>query len=694
MNNQKSIKIKDLKPEYVRFFDPLFSLIKNLINILNYFLYKGFTKEFNPMNHLGAIANLLFGIATITGIILLIWYKPSVYQAYPSLEQLKEPNIFSYIGQLFRSLHRYSSDGVILFATIHLLKEISDRKIGGARWLAWVTGFFVLGIMWFEGWTGYWLVWDVRAQQIAIGTSKMLDLIPIFADPLSRTFLTDEHINTLLFFLIFFFHMLMPLAIIFGLWLHINRLNRSNWITNKSLSIIIIVSLIVISLIKPALSVESAKMQIIPKEFTMDYWYLLPLWFTDRLNGGVLWFITLILSMIIFSFPWIFYKQKFQPSIVNEERCQNCQQCFIDCPYNAILMIPREGREPTARVNPKLCVSCGICNGSCLPISVGIPYYSVLEKRRQYQKWKLEAKNQNKPFYIAFICANSILNDIDFDPDTGSSNKEILKDFYVTSAPCVGWVHTRTLELLLTDEGSGAIIIGCPQCSYREGTNWLEERLFKDREPFLRKDKVNPNKIKIIYPTTQKEFIKEIQKFKHELEENKISHLIYNYVDKKILLFASIITILILSLLIIFLSDLNYKTPFNGQPQLIVSFKHPGQVSEQCIELSPEELAKLPVHMRNQKKCQRKRSPVRMAIYIDDNKIIEKSYKPGGIWEDLNSVAIEKIDIPEGEHKIKIILNDSNNPDQWNYNFEENLNFKKWETRVILFDKIHQFKVY
>jgi NAD-dependent dihydropyrimidine dehydrogenase PreA subunit len=376
MNNQKSIKIKDLKPEYVRFFDPLFSLIKKLINILNYFLYKGFTKEFNPMNHLGAIANLLFGIATITGIILLLWYKPSVYQAYPSLEQLKEPNIFSYIGQLFRSLHRYSSD-------------------------------VVLGIMWLEGWTGYWLVWDIRAQQIAIGTSKMLDLIPIFADPLSRTFLTDEHINTLLFFLIFFFHMLMPLAIIFGLWLHINRLNRSNWITNKSLSIIIIVSLIVISLIKPAISVESAKMQIIPKEFTMDYWYLLPLWFTDRLNGGVLWFITLILSIIIFSFPWIFYKQKFQPSIVNEERCQNCQQCFI----------------------------------------------------------------------------------------------------------------------------------GCPQCSYREGTNWLEERLFKDREPFLRKDKVNPN-------------------------------------------------------------------------------------------------------------------------------------------------------------KIKIFLNDSNNPDQWNYNFEENLNFKKWETRVILFDKIHQFKVY
>jgi len=692
--NNKNILVKDLKPEYVKVFDPFFNLLKKLINILYHLLYKGFTKELNPMYHIGAIANLLFGIATITGIILLIWYKPSVYQAYSSLEQLKEPNIYSFLGQLFRSLHRYSSDGIILFVIIHLLKEISDRKIGGPRWLAWVTGFFVLGIIWFEGWTGYWLVWDVRAQQIAIGTSKMLDLIPIFADPLSRTFLTDEHINTLLFFLIFFFHMLMPLAIILGLWLHINRLNRSNWITNKTLTIIIIISLILISLIKPALSVEPAKMQIIPKEFSMDYWYLLPLWFTDRLNGGILWTLTFVFSIIIFGFPWIFYQQKFQPSVVNEERCQNCQQCFIDCPYNAILMYPREGKEPTARVNPKLCVSCGICNGSCLPVSVGIPYYNVLEKRRQYQKWKLEAKNQNKPFYIAFICANSILNSIEFNPETGTSNEDILKDFYVTAVPCVGWIHTRTLEALLSSEESGSIIVGCPQCSYREGTKWLEERIFQERDPFLRKDKVNLNRIKIIYPTTKKEFIKEIHKFKDELKENKITHLIYNHIDKKRLFFASTITILLIMFLVLFFSDLNYKTPYSGQPQLIVSFKHPGQISEQCIESSSEELAKLPIHMRNQKKCERKRNPVRMAIYIDDKKTLEKSYKPCGIWEDLNSIALEKIPLSENKHKVKILINDSHNPNEWNYSFEGTLNFKMWQTRVILFDKIHQFKVY
>jgi ferredoxin len=84
-------------------------------------------------------------------------------------------------------------------------------------------------------------------------------------------------------------------------------------------------------------------------------------------------------------------------------------------------MIPREGREPTTRANPKLCVSCGICK----------------------QKFQPSIVNEER-------CQNC---------------QQCFMD--------------------------------CPQCSYREGTNWLEEMLFKDREPFLRKDKVNPNKIKI-----------------------------------------------------------------------------------------------------------------------------------------------------------------------------------------------------
>lgn len=693
-HSQKWIKVKELKPEYVRFLDPLFSGLKKCFNLIDHFLYKGFTKDLNPLKHTGAIANFLFGIAIITGILLLFWYKPSVYQAYISLENLKNADIISFLGQLMRSLHRYSSDAAMLFIFIHLLKEVSDRKIGGPRWLAWITGFISLGIFWFEGWTGYWLVWDIRAQQIALGTSKMLDLVPIFADPLSRTFLTNQHVNTLLFFLIFFFHMLMPLAIILGLWLHINRLNRSNWITNKIFSVIILISLILISIIKPAYSAEPADLQKISQSFKMDYWYLFPLWFTDRFSGGMLWLMAFFSSLVIFGFPWLLYKQRFEPSIVDENRCQNCQQCFIDCPYNAISMIPRKDAEPTARVNPKLCVSCGICNGSCLPISVGIPYYNVLEKRRQYQKWRLEAKNQNKPFYLAFICANSVGYNIEYDHEKGLSKESTYKDYYLTAVPCVGWVHTRTLEVLLQEENSGAIIVGCAECTYREGTKWLEERFFNDRDPFLRKDKVNPKKIKIIYPTTKKILLKELNNFKKELQQKEIHHLIYHQLNiKKLIPIAGFFIMIILFIVGLF-SDFRYKTPYTGKPELIVSFKHPGKISEQCIELSKEELEKIPIHMRKAKQCERKRSNVRMQIYVDNNKILEKSYKPGGIWGDLNSIAIERIPMEEGKHKIKILIGDTYNLNEWNYELEDEFQFEKWKTKVILFDKIHQFKVF
>ena len=48
--------------------------------------------------------------------------------------------------------------------------------------------------------------------------------------------------------------------------------------------------------------------------------------------------------------------------------------CSFDCPYGAIDMIriPERDHE-VARVDPTVCVSCGICAGSCAPMAVGPP---------------------------------------------------------------------------------------------------------------------------------------------------------------------------------------------------------------------------------------------------------------------------------------------------------------------------------
>ncbi|MFN7138399.1 MAG: cytochrome b N-terminal domain-containing protein, partial [Limisphaerales bacterium] len=176
---------------------------------LDRFIHRYLPPELNPFAQLGAIANTCLIIALISGVALLFWYTPSVHQAHASLETLKES---SWLGQWVRSLHRYSSDACMFMVLLHAGRIFLQRRFTGSRWLAWTSGILLIALLWFVGWTGYWLVWDTRAQHVATGSAQFVDALPVFSEPLSRSFLTNESVHSLLFFLVFFSHMLLPLV--------------------------------------------------------------------------------------------------------------------------------------------------------------------------------------------------------------------------------------------------------------------------------------------------------------------------------------------------------------------------------------------------------------------------------------------------------------------------------------------------
>ncbi|MEE8385132.1 MAG: hypothetical protein V3S01_04380, partial [Dehalococcoidia bacterium] len=70
----------------------------------------------NPLLHPGAIAVLCIFVATVTGIVLLIWYRPSVALAWNSVDAM---SMAPFTAGVLRSLHRYSSDAALMFGTIH-----------------------------------------------------------------------------------------------------------------------------------------------------------------------------------------------------------------------------------------------------------------------------------------------------------------------------------------------------------------------------------------------------------------------------------------------------------------------------------------------------------------------------------------------------------------------------------------------
>ena len=82
----------------------------------------------NPLFHTGAIAVTATLIATVTGVVLLIWYKPSVHFAYESVQGMSQS---PYTAGLIRSLHRYSSDAAMFFGLIHAARIVFERRFGG-----------------------------------------------------------------------------------------------------------------------------------------------------------------------------------------------------------------------------------------------------------------------------------------------------------------------------------------------------------------------------------------------------------------------------------------------------------------------------------------------------------------------------------------------------------------------------------
>ena len=83
-----------------------------------------------------------------------------------------------------------------------------------------------------------------------------------------------------------------------------------------------------------------------------------------------------VLALVVVLVPlWTRPRPEARPakSVVNERACTGCEQCMLDCPFDAITMVERtDGRAGmVARVNPDRCVSCGICIGSCAPMAIG-----------------------------------------------------------------------------------------------------------------------------------------------------------------------------------------------------------------------------------------------------------------------------------------------------------------------------------
>lgn len=120
---------------------------------------------------MGSVCMLLMVNQFVTGALLTIYYRPTLGEAYESVQYIQEEIHF---GWLVRQLHAWGANLMILALVIHMARVIYWASYKKPRELNWFVGLGLLGLTLTMGFTGYLLPWD----QLAYWASKVGTEIP------------------------------------------------------------------------------------------------------------------------------------------------------------------------------------------------------------------------------------------------------------------------------------------------------------------------------------------------------------------------------------------------------------------------------------------------------------------------------------------------------------------------------------
>ena len=250
---------------------PGYSLVIFLQEILN----KLFSPILNPMYLLGATNFLLFWIILATGAYLFLFYDMSPDRTYESVQYLSVDQ--KYYGGIIRSFHRYASDMMLVTLTFHVFHVLFMDRFRKTRMLAWFTGVAIIPAFWITGLSGYFLVWDQKAQLIATYAAQALDILPISAEPISRNLLSNSSVNSMIFFVMTFLHIAAPIGILILAWVHCMRVSKPLLGPPKGLAIPIFAFFFGLSILKPAESLPHADLSQLITKMEIDWFYMFPI---------------------------------------------------------------------------------------------------------------------------------------------------------------------------------------------------------------------------------------------------------------------------------------------------------------------------------------------------------------------------------------------------------------------------------
>ncbi|MBI3997007.1 MAG: cytochrome bc complex cytochrome b subunit [Candidatus Omnitrophica bacterium] len=167
----------------------------------------------------GGMTLALIGMQIASGVLLLLYYRPSAQEAFESVRFIMTKVQF---GWLVRSVHAWAANLVIFSAMVHLASVFFLKAYRPPRELTWVTGAVLLFLLMGFGFTGYLLPWNTLAFFATKVGTEIAGVVPVMG-PIIQVFLrggSDVGDVTLTRF--FWLHIaILPLMVVGVIGLHL-----------------------------------------------------------------------------------------------------------------------------------------------------------------------------------------------------------------------------------------------------------------------------------------------------------------------------------------------------------------------------------------------------------------------------------------------------------------------------------------
>jgi len=580
-----------------------------------------------PWHWLGALGYLLFWIVAASGIYVYALFDTSVAGAYASVERLsRDP--WS-VGAIVRSVHRYASDAFVIVVLAHLGREAWLGHYRGFRRFSWLSGAVLLVFVWGSGVVGYWLPWDRVAHYSALRTAEWFDALDL-GPPVVRNFLTAGDVTDRLFSLFVFLHIGLPLALLAGMWVHLQRIGHARTVPPRALAAAVLALLVALALARPVRLDAPAHFASLAGKLPLDWFYLFPHPLMEAIGAGGLWALVAALMLALVA-PALAAARRAGSARVELGRCTGCARCAQDCPYLAVSVRPRTDGRPflmQAEVDPARCAGCGICAGACptaAPLRGGRIAPGIdLPERPVAALEPLLASATLAGRTIVFRCRRSRTR-------RGAGEIDAVLE-------CIGQLPPTVADAALRAGAALVRLEGCAPaaCEYRLGERWTAERLAGRREPHL--------------PAARAARVRAA-----------IAGLGALPLGARRLVAAGVLAAAAATVGF-FSQRPGYAALGEGMAEIRILIVHAGERLRPCRRLGEAELAARPPHMRLPEECPRGRAPVPVRVLLAGRTLVDGSFAPRGFAADAPARLYRRYTVPAGRYALEVRIADSPRP--------------------------------